>query len=82
MIIATIWVGVLALILCIVLILSVISCIKGCIRYKSGGRSQTNMDINTSSLYNSGSMSIPAWVEYMKTKKYFREESPNIANTV
>ena len=78
MIVATIWGGVLALIFCIVLALSLISCMKGCIRYKSSNRSQTNMDINTSSFYDSGSMTIPAWVEYMKMKKYFREENTNI----
>ena len=78
MIVATIWGGVLALIFCIVLTLSVISCMKGCIQFKTTDRSQTNMDINTSSLYDSGSMTIPAWVEYMKMKKYFREENTNI----
>ena len=73
MIAAIIWVGVAVFIFCIVFI---VCCYEGYHRKKAKEvATTTKMEFNTSSLLDSEQISITAFIEYMKAKKYFREQN-------
>ena len=73
MIVAIIWVGVAVFIFCIVFI---VSCFEGCYRKKAKElATTTKVEFNTSSLLDSEQISITAFIEYMKAKKYFRDQN-------
>ena len=80
MIEAIVWVGVAVFIFCIIFI---VSCFEGCHRKKAKEvATVTKLEFNTSSLLDSEQISITAFIEYMKAKKYFREQSRNIQEWV
>ena len=79
MIVAIIWVGVAVFIFCIIFIAS---CFEGCHRKQAKEHATTTkVEFNTSSLLDSEQISITAFIEYMKAKKYFREQNRNIQDS-
>ena len=76
MIEAIIWIGVAVFIFCIIFI---VSCFDGCHRKKAKElATTTKMEFNTASLLDSELISITAFMEYMKAKKYNRERNRNM----
>ena len=75
MIEAIIWVGVAVFIFCVIFIAS---CFNGCHRKNAKElATTTKMEFNTASLLDSELISITAFMEYMKAKKYHRERNRN-----